>query len=480
MIQVNGLASNGRVTSPNLLLFCNGVYSVSRDPLTAAPAALTYSASVISPPAAGSYPVMWPYKPDGDSNGRAFAYTAGAEVPLFIYCNTTGTVTRIDSAGIPGDTGWPVAVGTPPPNPICGCVWQDRLCVSDGLNFYMSRAQIHNDWDYTFTDNAAPISGNSLTGATLADAIVAMVPFGNDSMLVFGHRSIYRFVGNPREGGRLENVSRNVGILGPAAWDYDPTGAVWFADQTGLWVITADGKLTPISRDRVFSPFSQIVPDDYRVSVVWHEPWRSAMVFLSPLTSDSAIHLHHYPPTEWFGLNGFADNAIGPLSACSFKSATSRAKDLILMGGRDSKVRYWDLGAAQDDGTDFEAFCFIGPYELAGPGKQAIVKSIDATLGVTPLGLQTGADWQMTARIYQASDPYSAGIGALAEQVKSFTSYTGYGIQDRQACRLSAQTMLVRIDNKDVNGTLGSKKFWSVERMYVMVGVAGQQDGENI
>jgi hypothetical protein len=186
---------------------------------------------------------------------------------------------------------------------------------------------------------------------------------------------------------------------------------------------------------------------------------------------------------EWFGVNAFNNNNIGPLSAISFKSAANSAKDLILLGGRDSNVYYYDLKAVQDAGTDFTSYAYIGPYEMAGPGQTAMIHSLDVVLGETPGGLPVGADWQMRAVMTVASDAYSGIIGAMAEQTLTFDLYTAFGIQDRQPCAIASQIAWLRIDNLNADGSLtggnNHKKFWAVERMYFRASAGGEQHGHN-
>jgi hypothetical protein len=452
MIQTN--RTNRQFRLPYLVLFSGSAFSWSQDSLAVAPAALPY----VGVPAltVGQYPQMCAWSEGSD----AIAYaTAGTLYTYKVFAGAGGVV-----VGVGNTSG-----GTAPTAQYLCCIYQGRLVQSDGQNVYMSRAGDHEDWDYAKTDLGAAVELNTFLGLNTNDNILALIPFANDSLLLACTQSLYLLTGNPRDGGRLELLSRNVGILGAKAWCYHPTGAVYFADVSGLWRMTADGSMKNLSRDRIVGYFETIERSSYLTHLVWDEIHKGCFIFFSHKASAASLHL-------WFDerRGGLWPQQIpttqGPVSSIYYEGnlLTDRR---VLLGGRDGKVRAFDSTAKNDDGTAISSVIYLGPAEAVGPGREAMCVALDATLGENPTGF-INSDWNLDLQLHSGFDPYS--VSFTPEQTLDFTSYTAPGRQDTQACRVAGNTHVLRLSNSTLN------KIWALDRAVLHMHVSGKEDGRVI
>ena len=141
-----------------------------------------------------------------------------------------------------------------PCEPVCACMYQGRLVVSDGVIVYFSKVGTYANWDFSAGfEDMARATAISLTDAGLAaDNIVTMFSWNSGNALVIGCvNSLWVVTGNPTSGGKLECVSWDYGILSNSAWTLLPDASVMFLSNLGLCTWAVGGKLKNISVDRI-------------------------------------------------------------------------------------------------------------------------------------------------------------------------------------------------------------------------------------
>lgn len=151
--------------------------------------------------------------------------------------------------------------------------YRDRIFMAGdpGYMWYASRTANPYDWDYGQTDPGRAVSGLNSEAGTVGDPITAMFAHG-DSYLAFGCvNAIWVMRGDPAYGGRIDNVSRTVGILGPHAWTHGPGGMLYFLSHNGLMSLPPGlgGVPQPVSQFRLPQEMKGVDPNDYRIALAY-------------------------------------------------------------------------------------------------------------------------------------------------------------------------------------------------------------------
>jgi hypothetical protein len=75
----------------------------------------------------------------------------------------------------------------------------------------------------------------------LGGNVIALIPHKDSYMLAATASSLWVVQGDPTAEGRLQNVSRDVGIVGPRAWCRDHLDRYYFLSSQGLYTVSASG-----------------------------------------------------------------------------------------------------------------------------------------------------------------------------------------------------------------------------------------------
>jgi len=164
-------------------------------------------------------------------------------------------------------------------------IYHDRMVLAGYPEnmWYMSRLGEPRDWKFDDDpeDPARAIEGVSSDAGVLADALTALIPWRDETLLFGCERSLWVLQGDPGYGGRIENVSYDIGILGPQAWCRVPTGELVFLSRDGLYALSPAGLGTPValSRDRLPTDLLDTDPTEYAVQLAYDTAQRGIHIF---------------------------------------------------------------------------------------------------------------------------------------------------------------------------------------------------------
>ena len=119
--------------------------------------------------------------------------------------------------------------------------WQDRVILgNDQVNphvWYMSRGGSPYDFLYGSEDLGSPVAGTTFQGGLIGEPLTALIPH-NKSCLLFGCKdSMWVMRGDPMQGGYIERLSDDIGVIGPWAHTKTDTDSTFFLSHLGLYMM---------------------------------------------------------------------------------------------------------------------------------------------------------------------------------------------------------------------------------------------------
>ena len=283
--------------------------------------------------------------------------------------------------------------------------------------WFMSRVKDPNDWDYGAEDSGRALQGVVALAAEVGDPITAVMPSSDDYCVFATSDQLWVLRGDPAFGGDLDNLSRNIGCVGPQAWCYGPSGEIIFYSYDGIYVLGPGANQWPQAVSR------NILPEDFRIPSALIENYHILMaydvyygvvhIYLVDRAGDDD-EMRHF----WFHweTRGFWPRKL-PKRADPYSVVAVNKKwggdSAVMVGGRDGVVRvyrdaYWQdldisaLGAPEDSVEEeewWEMFgkpVTVGGRILIGPiatgyDEEKILTRIAATLGLSSGDL----DWRI-------------------------------------------------------------------------------------
>jgi hypothetical protein len=138
------------------------------------------------------------------------------------------------------------------------------------------------DWDYgdlLSSDTEAAVYSDNTEAGDIGEPMSAMIPHTKDYQIMAGLESMWAMRGDPAFGGRLDNLSRVIGIIGADAWCWTPEGHLACMSRDGVYLLPAGAMDPPqsVSRDRLpremigasRSPSRVLMPATRRTTFGW-------------------------------------------------------------------------------------------------------------------------------------------------------------------------------------------------------------------
>ena len=257
--------------------------------------------------------------------------------------------------------------GKIPPRCRLGASWRGRLVLArgdDAHNWHMSAFADPFDWDVSpdvVTETQA-VSGNSSQVGEVPDLVNALVPWSDDLLIFGGDSSIWRLTGDPMTSGELHRVSDITGMAYGPSWCKDEEQRIYFwGSRGGLYTMTPDGSVQPLSENRVHRRLKDIDLGQWRPTLTWNDLDQCVHAFLVPLTGTGEPR--HYC---W-------ERRTGAFWEDQFHGSERQVRGVFLadgdapqdrrlyLGCADGRIRVWDPTAEDDDGTAIRSSCLIGP-----------------------------------------------------------------------------------------------------------------------
>lgn len=159
-----------------------------------------------------------------------------------------------ETVGVVHSSGYVVATGTGAPGTSSNadCIYRDRFIRPVSQAIYASRQFTYTDWAMSadLSDVGRPFVIQLAESGELGGNIVALVPHKDAYLLAATSSSLWVVQGDPTADGRLQNISRDVGMVGPRAWCRDHLDRYYFLSSHGLYTVGASGDgLQALSED---------------------------------------------------------------------------------------------------------------------------------------------------------------------------------------------------------------------------------------
>jgi hypothetical protein len=274
--------------------------------------------------------------------------------------------------------------------------YRDRLVLAgdplDPNEWYMSRQGDPYDWLFTDVDVGAAVKGSNSDAGRIGDAITALMTF-NDDYLFFGCRSsLWILRGDPTAGGKIDSVSRTIGVLDRNSWCTGPAGEIIWLSREGLWVTNPEClTCTPvaISRETLPRELLNVNPLTAYVTMVYDVVDRGVHIYLTPRIS-SLTDTTKMPSAvgHWFldwntkGLFpvSFASKSHNPTTAIAY-SGLSASDSTAIMAGYDGSLYRYSWTAPSDHGTAISSYVALGPIMIGDGMRDGMIREIRGTLG---------------------------------------------------------------------------------------------------
>jgi hypothetical protein len=424
--------TNGKVYTGNI---ANGTASFTE--ATFIGASVNYNATQVS--IAGAYDYFWMVNGTCDSFKRIDPITHAITIPSASSGSIPSSATiialyhgRLFHAGFPAD----------PFN-----YWASR--VGDPLDYYVGSTDVGG----AFSGNDTPQAG------LLGDRITAMIPYNDQRMVIGMATSLAVMRGDPKAGGDVAFLSREVGIVNKNAWARSPEGALYFLGADGLYVLTAPDRAPKcLSRKRLDATLGHIDHSAYRVSLSWDPLEIGVKILIVPRSPN----LNNYPTglctmvfyeersdTFWYDAYYY-----GAPNAMRAVYGTGSTGPILAIGCYDGYMRL--QSGLDDDGAKIQSWVYYTPIMPYGPNVKAKLVTLRT------LWDYAGGVWQVRA----ADDPIS--VLTTTNMITGTVTASGYQTLNRDRVRGAALVVRLSSDPSTNSG------MWRIDRITGTIAPSGR------
>lgn len=123
------------------------------------------------------------------------------------------------------------------------CIYRDRFIRPVSQAIWASRQGAYTDWSMSadLSDAGRPFVMQLSEAGEIGGNVTALIPHKDAYMLAATSSSLWAVRGDPVADGSLQNISRDVGIVGPRAWCRDHLDRYYFLSSHGLYTASASG-----------------------------------------------------------------------------------------------------------------------------------------------------------------------------------------------------------------------------------------------
>lgn len=259
--------------------------------------------------------------------------------------------------------------------------WQGRIVMGGpGPEWFMSAVNEPFNWDYSSEDVTGAIAGWSADAGEIGNSLTALIPSGDDYLLFGCKQEIWRLNGNPREGGRIINASREVGICAMNAWCHGPDGKLFFLSHDGIHFLPtgATGRPVRVSGGRIPDALLGVNGDEFFVSMEFDSV--SNRIYITRTSRAIGV------ATQW--IFDWSTRSYWPFTLTRDKSPCVSVKledrinpdSDILWGSSDGFIREFNRNEPNDEEDTVTGSVFIGPLAPGGALGDGIVDQLNAIL----------------------------------------------------------------------------------------------------
>ena len=266
--------------------------------------------------------------------------------------------------------------------------WRGRMVLSgvasDPHNWFMSAKDDPLDFDYSVTPQTETMAaaGNNAEAGKIGQPIMTMIPY-NDDILIFGcDHSIWQMTGDPQAGGRLDLISDTIGMSWGRPWCKTPDGEIYFfGNEGGLYTLRPGNPPKKVSAIRMDDQLMSLDMSDVLIRLEWDQNELGVYIFVTSLSGEETF--------EWF-YDARNDAFFRDQLYLTYKPTATHTLDgdaaadrVLLLGGQDGYIRYFDNTVANDDGNAIYSEVFLGPLMVEKETLPFIIQELQSVLGRT-------------------------------------------------------------------------------------------------
>ncbi len=369
---------------------------------------------------------------------------------------------------------FPYFVGQPKGSVPLACplaaVFYDRLILAGDVEspqvWFASRQGNYRDWLFRLADpldTAQATAGATSTAGIISDPLTAIAAHGNDYLVLATLSQTWVLRGDPFLGA-MDNLSRKVGMISARAWTYGPNGELIFLSRDGLYGIAPGAASFPesLSRERLPNELLEVDSLSYDVVLEFSIRRRGVFIWLTPKAgSQDTLNFFYDWELKAFFVNKYVSDH-EPFSTIEYEADSALERD-VLVGGRDGFIRkFGGTVSHEDDGTAFDSYIAIGPYEMGTDGFHiGMLTHMGIVLGEgsgsVSWTLYTGDTSEKTFENYQAD--FSVASGSI-----------GRGASNRIRPRVRGESFILKLGVTAADAAEGA---WAIEKITAMVRDAG-------
>lgn len=282
---------------------------------------------------------------------------------------------------------WTASSGTIPAGCRLVAVYRGRLVIArqaaNASVWYMSRTLDPLDWDF----NAEPLSTAPYAGTTGAigrpeDAIVGLVAWLDDYLLFMCAGSIWMMEGDPGFQGKVQNLSREVGLMGPRAWTFDDKGRLFFLSNGGglMMLDTVPSQPVPVGDNRVIRDLNRLDQSGVLIQLAFNKQRQEVMIFLTPTDGETIGRHYAYDIRTDAFLPDTYPLSVGPWSVLNVRGDKDYNRG-VLLGSDDGFVYRFRESVYTDAGQLITCYFDSAPIQPFGNQYEANAFEINGELG---------------------------------------------------------------------------------------------------
>lgn len=321
-------------------------------------------------------------------------------------------------------------------------------------------APLDYEFDLDSTDVTQAINGTTLDGGNIGEKITALLSHNNNCLLIGCSDSVFIIRGDPLQGGRMEQLSRVVGPLGPSAWCKTASGETVMLSRNGLYAMPAGcgADFQQISKQKLPDALMGINSSTYTALLAYDTRFDGLHIYVTETAGASTGRQAWWMDWETGGFWPMELTATEqPLSLMRFDPLDGSDVSGVLLGGSGGGVRRFDRTVT---GAVASGYLYFGPIKISPtPFHKGIIQKMRVTFSANT------NDTTGTVAVYCAESGEAAYTAAVAGTAARKFGLTIGNLQNNHVChpRVGGHAAVIKIALADVT------KYLSVEEIVLSV-----------
>lgn len=320
--------------------------------------------------------------------------------------------------------------------------WRGRITLSgllgDPQNVFFSAVGDETDFDYAplnTTPTQAIALNSPLFFGQIGEPVTTLIPFTDDVLIIGQSGQIHILNGDPADGGKIDLLSRTIGMAWGRPWAMGPEGEVYFfSNRCGIYVMTfGQSFFKPIPQrisQQIEQDLQKIDTGNNTITMYWDDRFQCLHVFVSPTAAPgTTTHFTWERRTGGWFKTQFGNMNFDPLCGCIFDGNTVGDR-AVLISSWDGYVRTVStntIDATDDDGTAISSSVVIGPVTSKNLD-EFLLKDLQAVLGQGSGSVNYDVYTGATAELALAGSPVVSGTWGQNRNLTSLIRRAGHAL----------------------------------------------------